>query len=410
MSLSIGAAEMLPEAGGQSSPGRIRSGRLADGRFTALPLSSPAPGRRLLLPTAILQIGNATMPMVYHAPVQGRGRLTLLACDSGRRFAQRVEGTLCKIIEDAGGTLDNGLLRGCEEICFPNGEIKTVIKENIRGDDVYVIQCLDDPFSPRSVNDNLMGLVTMLHAARQSDAASITAVVPQFPYSRQERKKTREAITASVCASLLELAGANRVITLDIHSEASMGFFREATMEDLHASGVIIQYLKDEVRPAPEELVLVAPDVGGADRARHYSNLFGCPLAIVHKARDYSQIGKIESMRLVGDVAGKTVVMPDDMIATGGTLLTACKLLRDHGAKRIILACSLPFFNAGAVNKFDKAHAEGVFDMCIGTDAVFRGEEFCREHPWYHEVSVTDLFARVIFNINQKRSVSALLT
>ncbi|MEZ6196153.1 MAG: ribose-phosphate pyrophosphokinase [Planctomycetota bacterium] len=350
------------------------------------------------------------MPMSYHPPVQGRGRLTLVTCDSGRAFAKRIDRTLRKIIQDAGGLLDDGLLRSSEEIEFPNGEIKTIINENIRGDDVYVIQCLDDPLSHRSVNDNLMALVTALHAAAQSDAASITAVVPQFPYSRQERKKTREAITARVCAGLLEDAGANRVITLDIHSEASMGFFDRTTLEDLHASGILIDYLRNEVQISADDLVLVAPDVGGADRARYFANHFGCPLAIVHKARDYSQVGKIESMRLVGDVAGRAVVMPDDMIATGGTLLTACKLLRDNGAKSITLTCSLPFFNGSAVEKLDKAHEEGIFDMCIGTDAVFRGESFAVEHPWYREVSVADLFAQVIFNINQKRSVSALLT
>ncbi len=336
-----------------------------------------------------------------------RGRLSLLTCDSGRAFAKLVREHLSRVLSAETHQTTNGLLRQSEEIKFSNGEIKTIIGDNIRGDDVYVIQCMDDPFSERSVNDNLMALVTTLHAARQSDAERITAVIPQFPYARQERKKTREAITASVVCRLLEDAGADRVITLDIHAEAIMGFFRFCTMENLHASTVILDYFRDNF--PVDNLVVVSPDVGGADRARHYTNRLGCPLAIVHKARDYSKISVIESMRLVGDVRGKDVLMPDDMIATGGTLLRAAALLKEEGAERVFLACSLPFFNGGAVELFDQGHENGTFDALIGTDAVTRGSEFSAEHGWYHEVSVAPLFANVIFNINRKRSVSALL-
>ncbi len=332
--------------------------------------------------------------------------MSLVACESGRPFAERVRERMVELIGEATPGV-NGMLRDSTEIEFANGEIKTVIHENIRGDDVYVFQCLDDPFSHRSVNDNLMALVTALHAARQSDAEKITAVVPQFPYSRQERKKTREAITARVVAHLLEDAGADRVITLDIHSEAIMGFFDRCTLEDLHASTVLINWVRQNLNV--DNLVVVSPDVGGADMARYYANRFGCPLAIVHKARDYSKASVIDSMRLVGDVEGRDVLMPDDLIATGGTLLTAAKLLKDEGANRVDLACAMPFLNGNAVEKFDKAHAEGIFDNLVGTDSVHRGPEFSVQHPWYHEVSVAPLFARVIFNINQKLSVSQLL-
>ena len=342
----------------------------------------------------------------YQQPVQARGRLSLLACDSGRPFAELVRDRLIALIGDSAPGV-NGILRDSDEVSFANGEIKTVIHENIRGDDVYVFQCLDDPFSDRSVNDNLMALVTALHAARQSDAEKITAVVPQYPYSRQERKKTREAITARVVSRLLEDAGADRIITLDIHSEAIMGFFERCTLEDLHASTVLINWVRQNLDI--DNLVVVSPDVGGADMARYYANRFGCPLAIVHKARDYSKASVIDSMRLVGEVEGRDVLMPDDLIATGGTLLTAAKLLRDSGANRVNLACALPFFNGDAIERFDAAHKEGIFDNLVGTDAVHRGPEFCSEHSWYNEVSVAPLFARVIFNINQKLSVSQLL-
>ena len=340
----------------------------------------------------------------YQEPNRARGRLTLIACDSGRPFAETIRDVLT---EKIGTGYNNAILRDSSEIEFANREIKTVIQENIRGDDVYVVQCLDDPHSHRSVNDNLMALVTAIHAADQSDAGAITAVIPQFPYSRQERKKTREAITARVVAHLLEDAGADRIITLDIHSEAIMGFFNRCTLEDLHASAIIMEYVREKFDTA--NLCVVSPDVGGADMARYYANRFGCPLAIVHKARDYSKASVIESMRLVGDGDGKDVLMPDDLIATGGTLLTAAKLLKDHGARTVHLACAMPFLNGNAVEKFSQAHADGIFDDLIGTDAVHRGPEFCAEHNWYHEVSVAPLFASVIYNINQKLSVSQLL-
>lgn len=346
------------------------------------------------------------MAKVFHPPAQGRGRLSLIACESGRPFADRVQSALASIVEEATGVRES-FLRESKEIAFANGEFKTVIHENIRGDDVYVIQCMDDPGSPRTVNDNLMALITALDAASQSDAESITAVVPQFPYSRQERKKTREGITARIVARLLESAGVDRVITLDLHAPAIQGFFDRAVLENLHASGIVLNYFKRHF--SLDNLVVVAPDVGGADMARYYSNRLGCPLAVVDKARDYSKVSKIESMRLVGDVNGRDVLMPDDMVATGGTLVNACRHLKEKGARRIVLACSLPFFNGNAVEMFDERYKEGVFEALIGTDSVTRGPEFGRKHPWYHEVSVAGLFAQVLFNINQKLSVSELL-
>ncbi len=335
-----------------------------------------------------------------------RGRLSIVACNSGRAFASRVERSIVNLIRSEDGRVEP-VVRESQEIWFANGEVKTVIEENIRGDDVYVFQCIDDPQSDKTVNDNLMALITAINAVYQSDPDCITAVIPQFPYSRQERKKGREPITARLIANLLESSGANRVITLDIHAEAIEGFFQRAILEDLHASKEIIHYFRD--RFSIENLCVVAPDTGGADMARYYSNQFQCPLAVVDKARDYSKASVVESMRLVGNVEGRRILMPDDLIATGGTLINACRLLKEHGAAEIYLACSIPFLNGNAAEKLDKAQKEGLFEMLIGTDAVMHGESFFKAHPWYHEVSVADLFGHVLFNINRKRSVSALL-
>lgn len=335
-----------------------------------------------------------------------RGRLSLIACESGKRFVHRVQKHLAELIKIADGQ-SQSLVRDSQEVRFANGEIKTTIEENIRGDDVYVFQCIDDPPSGRTVNDNYMALLTAIHAVHNSDADCITAVIPQFPYSRQERKKARESITARLVASHLEDAGTNRVITLDIHAQAIEGFFHRTLLEDLHASKDIIAFFKTQVET--DRLCVVAPDTGGANMARYYSTQFKCAFAVVDKARDYSQASVIESMRLVGDVRDKIVLMPDDLIATGGTLVNACRLLKDHGAEKVYVACSLPFFNGDAPEKLSRAHEQGLFEMVIGTDAVDHGPDFPARHPWYREVSVAPLFARVIFNINRRRSVSELL-
>ena len=155
-----------------------------------------------------------------------RGRLSLVSCESGKAFATNVDRHLGEIMFPENGERVS-VLRRSKELRFANGEIKNIIEENVRGDDVYVIQCMDDPLrrehpNPehrRTINDNLMSLLTAVNATWQSDPDSITAVIPQFPYSRQERKKTREGITARLVASALEEAGANRVLTLDIHAD-----------------------------------------------------------------------------------------------------------------------------------------------------------------------------------------------
>lgn len=334
-----------------------------------------------------------------------RGALSIMACNSGQAFAKRIIESLNEI-QQLGNDVHLRLI-DTEEVTFANGEIKTVISENIRGDDHYIVQCVDDPLSGKSINDNLMSLFTATNAAFQSDADSITVVLPQYPYSRQERKKTREGITAKQIARFLETSGANRVITLDVHSEAIMGFFNYAKLEDLHASQTIIDHFMNTY--GGENLIITAADVGGAEKARFYSKNMHTELAIVDKARDYSKSSTIESMRLVGNVAGKTVLIPDDMISTGGTIINAARLLKEKGAERVYAACSLPFFNEPAVEKLDKACEEGLVEKVIGTDAVFHGEKFVQSHKWYDEVSIAPLFAKVIYHINTKRSVSELL-
>ena len=214
-----------------------------------------------------------------------RGKLSIITCKSGEPFARRIETHLKKLINDYVINNQHEFTRAkreriknfwikSEETHFANKEIKTVINQNIRGDDVYIIQCMDDPLCRQhSINDNLMALLTAVNAAYQSDAEHVTAVIPQFPYSRQDRKKGRECLTGKQVANFMEISGARRVITLDIHSEAIESFFNKTRLENLHASGVIIDYFQ-QIHNL-ENFVVVSPDAGGTHQARFYSRNLG---------------------------------------------------------------------------------------------------------------------------------------
>ncbi len=333
-----------------------------------------------------------------------RGRLAFISCNGALSLAERIEEELRGIYNKERMMSDFNIVQ-TQELRFANGEIKTIINDTVRGSDLYILQLMDDPLSSQSVNDNFIALVSAIDAAYQSDAEHITALIPQFPYSRQERRKGREGITAKLIARFLEQAGAERIVTIDVHAEAVAGFF-DRKFENLHASRLIIDHFLTKYQL--KDFMVVAPDVGSANRSRFFASTMGCDLAIIDKVRNYSKASTIEDMTLVGNCDKRDIFMADDMIATGGTILNACKLLKDNGAQDIFLAATFAFLNGTAVDKFDKAYSDGVIKKVIGTDAVFRGADFINEHPWYDEISIAGLFAQTIFNINKKRSLSPL--
>ena len=347
-----------------------------------------------------------------------RGRLSILACDAGRPFAERVvaalRGTMREVAmgngadeSEAADETANLRIRESEETWFANGEVKTQIQENIRGDDVYIFQSHYSPSTGRSVNDNLMALLTAVNAARQSDAESVTVVSPLYPYSRQERRRGREGITAAQVAQFMETSGAVRVLTLDVHAEAIAGAFRTAKFENLHASRVIVDHVKKNY--PIDNLVVISPDAGGAHRARHYAKMLSTEFALIEKVRDYRRPGTVVGMRLVGTVEGRDALVVDDMVDTGGTLIKALQTLKDKGAKDIHVCCTHPLLSKDAVDRLDKAYQDGVVKQVLATDSVMWGD-ILADRPWYHEVSVAHLFAAVIRHINRKQSVSELLS
>jgi len=305
---------------------------------------------------------------------------------------------------------------------FPNGEIKSEIEESIRGKDVYIFQDVENHYPVKfsdgdvnnlSINDHLMTIFVTVDAARQAGAERITLVIPNYPYARQHKSKSREGLTASRIGKIFENLGVNHIITLDIHSRDIINALDKMRLENLHASYQIIQTLLKMDGILNDDFVVVSPDTGAVDRNKFYASSLKKPLALLYKERDYSKLSKdashsnISQIRLLGNVQDKTVFMADDILGTGGTLIKGMKLLKENGARRIICAISLPLFSGSAIAHFDEAYKEGLFYRIIGTNAVYQEEVVGRE--WYVSVSISRLFAHVISRLHQNQSVSSLL-
>ena len=230
------------------------------------------------------------------------GQLKIFALNSGQAFAERIIKHFFQIVEMFELPAAIGLSKG-EEIIFPNGEVKYVIHESVRGKDVYFVQLFDDPYSQRSINDNIMALAAAINAAQFSDAHRITAIIPQFPYARQDKIRGREPLTVKIFGSLLESSGADKIITIDIHAEAIEGYFNRLKMENLHAGRFLLKYIRENI--PMDNLIVVAPDIGSTKRGHFFSKKLNLGFAVIDKIRDHSKISKLDTMRLVGDVKGK---------------------------------------------------------------------------------------------------------
>ncbi|MBP7088365.1 MAG: ribose-phosphate pyrophosphokinase [Candidatus Omnitrophica bacterium] len=275
---------------------------------------------------------------------------------------------------------------------FSDGEVRVKIKENARGKDVFVIQSTCPP-----VNENLMELLVILDALRRASADRITVVVPYFGYARQDRKdQPRVPITAKLVANIITVAGANRILTLDLHAGQIQGFF-DIPLDHLFAINVFFDYFK---KIKINDLVVVSPDVGAVKQARAYAKKFQAGLAIVDKRRESPD--STEVMHILGEVKAKNILMVDDMIATGSSLVEAAKALKKAGAKKIFATVTHGVLSANAVEKLDKSD----IDSLIITDSIPLSKE--KSSKKIKVVSVADLFAEAIRRIHFEKSISVL--
>jgi ribose-phosphate pyrophosphokinase len=274
---------------------------------------------------------------------------------------------------------------------FPDGETFVKIEDNVRGEDVFLIQSTCPP-----TNHNLMELFIMMDALRRASAARITAVLPFYGYARQDRKdQPRVPITAKLVANLLVAAGANRVLTMDLHAQQIMGFF-DIPVDHLYAAPVIYDYLRTKHL---SDLVVVSPDVGGLKMAHAYSQTLQAGLAIVAKRRKSAT--EVESMAIIGEVRGANVLMVDDLTETAGTLTQAAELLHKKGAKQILACVSHAVLNDIGIERLKKSK----IDELITTDTVSR--------PAIEGVNITTrsvavLLGEAIKRIHNNESVNSL--
>ena len=274
---------------------------------------------------------------------------------------------------------------------FPDGETFIKIEENVRGEDVFVVQ----PTSPPT-NHNLMELFIMIDALRRASASRITAVLPFYGYARQDRKdQPRVPITAKLIANLLVASGVNRILAMDLHAQQIQGFF-DIPVDHLYAAPVMYEYLKKKGLP---DLVVVSPDVGGLKMAHAYSQVLEAGLAIVAKRR--KNASEVESMAVIGEIRGKNILMVDDLTETAGTLTTAAALLKKKGAKQILACVSHAILNDVGIQRLRKS----VIDELITTDTVQRP---AIDGVKITTLSVAGLLGEAIKRINSNSSVNSL--
>ena len=285
-------------------------------------------------------------------------------------------------------------LSKCSVKKFSDGEVSINIEESVRGSEVFVLQSTSGP-----VNDNLMTLLIMIDALKRASVDTINVVIPYYGYARQDRKaRSREPITAKLVANLLEVAGANRIIALDLHALQIQGFF-DIPVDHLLGAPLLANYFLEN-NFKDKDIVVVSPDHGGVTRARKLAEFLHAPIAIIDKRRPKANVAEV--MNIIGDVKGKVAVLIDDMIDTAGTITLAAQALQDAGALEVYACCTHPVLSGPALDRLNAS----VIKEVVVTDSIQVPEE--KTGGKIVQVSVDQLMAEAIKRIHENRSVSPL--
>ena len=279
---------------------------------------------------------------------------------------------------------------------FSDGEVMIELLENVRGRDCFVLQSTCMP-----TNDNLMEVLIMIDALKRASAARVTAALPYFGYARQDRRprSARVAISAKVVANMLEAAGVDRVLTMDLHADQIQGFFN-VPVDNIYAAPIL---LGDLWKHGYEDLLVVSPDVGGVVRARALAKRLESDLAIIDKRRPKANVTEV--MNIIGDVKGRTCVIMDDMVDTAGTLAKAAQALKNEGAVKVLAYCTHPVLSGGAVERI----ANSALDEVVVTDSIPLRED-AKKCGKIRVLSVVDMLAETILRISNEDSVSSLFS
>ena len=277
---------------------------------------------------------------------------------------------------------------------FSDGEIAIELLENVRGRDVFILQSTCAP-----TNDNLMEILTMADALKRASAGRITAAIPYFGYARQDRRprSARVPISAKLVANMLEAAGIDRVLTVDLHADQIQGFF-DIPVDNVYATPILTH---DALQQHIENLIVVSPDIGGVVRARAVAKRLNVDLAIIDKRRPKANVAEV--MNIIGDVQGKTCLLIDDMIDTANTLCKAASALKERGAERVLAYATHAVFSGGAVERLN----ESDIDQVVITDTIPLSDA-AKNSPRIRQVSIAGLLAETIRRISNEESVSYL--
>ncbi|MGT2926145.1 ribose-phosphate diphosphokinase [Streptococcus cuniculipharyngis] len=310
--------------------------------------------------------------------------LKLFALSSNQELAQRVASTM-------GIELGKSSVRQ-----FSDGELQVNIEESIRGHHVFILQSTSSP-----VNDNLMEILIMVDALKRASAESISVVMPYYGYARQDRKaRSREPITSKLVANMLQVAGVDRLLTVDLHAAQIQGFF-DIPVDHLMGAPLIADYFVRRGMEG-EEYVVVSPDHGGVTRARKLAQFLKTPIAIIDKRRSVDKMNTSEVMNIIGNVEGKTCILIDDMIDTAGTIAHAADALAAAGATRVYASCTHPVLSGPAMDNIQQSAIEKL----VVLDTIYLPEE--RLIDKIEQISITDLIAEAIIRIHEKRPLSPL--
>ena len=314
----------------------------------------------------------------------GISNIKVFACNSNKELAQAIVDKL-------------GLKLGDAEVeKFSDGEISVKINETIRGADVFIIQSTSYP-----VNDNLMELLIMIDAMKRASAARITAVMPYYGYARQDRKaRPRDPISAKLVANLLTSAGANRVLTMDLHCAQIQGFF-DIPVDNLIGSPLLTQFYIDKYgEDLEKDFVAVSPDLGSVTRVRKFAEKLNIPIAIIDKRRPKPNVSEV--MNIIGDIKGKKVILVDDLIDTAGTITNAANALKERGAIEVDACCTHGVLSGPALERIEKS---AITELLI-LDTIEMPEEKLIDKITV--VSVADVFADAINFVHKGESISSL--
>ena len=310
--------------------------------------------------------------------------IKIFSCNSNRSLADA-------IAKDLGLSLGNAGIGK-----FSDGEISCSISESVRGSEVFVVQSTSSP-----VNDNLMELLIMIDALKRASAAGITAVIPYFGYARQDRKtKSRDPISAKLVANLITTAGADRVLTLDLHCPQIQGFF-DIPLDHLQGVSVLAPYFKNRFAGKEDSLVCLSPDVGSVSRVRNFASRIGVGLAIIDKRRQKANVSEV--MNIIGDVRDKTVIIVDDMVDTAGTLCNAARAAVELGGAGEVFACASHGVLSGPA--LERLEASPIKELIL-LDTIHLPQE--KKIPKIKQLETHSLFAQAIDRIFTDKPLSIL--